>query len=130
MSRGMFGWSYPPGAASDPNAPYNQEDPPCEVCGKHVDDCICPVCLSCGCQGDPKCYANGDFDGAYNGHGLILTPEQTAARAAAQMAAAETDAYFDELARDAERMEAEQAAQEQEYYAAHLLPDVDPDQKG
>lgn len=26
MSRNVFGWSYPPGAATDPNAPYNQVD--------------------------------------------------------------------------------------------------------
>lgn len=25
-NEGVFGWSYPPGAASDPNAPYNQND--------------------------------------------------------------------------------------------------------
>lgn len=31
----IFGWDYPPGAEHDPNAPYNQEDPPdkCPVCG-------------------------------------------------------------------------------------------------
>lgn len=27
----MFGWSYPPGAANDPSAPYNQDDPPFEL---------------------------------------------------------------------------------------------------
>lgn len=26
MSRNPFGWSYPPGAENDPNAPYNQPD--------------------------------------------------------------------------------------------------------
>jgi hypothetical protein len=26
MSRNPFGWSYPPGAANDPNAPWNQDD--------------------------------------------------------------------------------------------------------
>lgn len=33
---GIFGWSYPPGAEHDPNAPYNQEDLPeeCPVCKK------------------------------------------------------------------------------------------------
>lgn len=35
---GKFGWSYPPGAATDPNAPYNQTPADalpvwCEVCG-------------------------------------------------------------------------------------------------
>lgn len=32
-----FGWRYPPGAANDPNAPYNQPDPPeCPECGELV----------------------------------------------------------------------------------------------
>lgn len=31
--RNKFGWSYPPGAANDPNAPYNQTPPPeCPAC--------------------------------------------------------------------------------------------------
>ena len=31
---GKFGWHYPPGAANDPNAPWNQPDPPeCNECG-------------------------------------------------------------------------------------------------
>lgn len=29
---GIFGWSYPPGAANDPNAPYNQTDVPLDLC--------------------------------------------------------------------------------------------------
>lgn len=32
---GKFGWSYPPGAATDPSAPYNQPDTPVFTC----DDC-------------------------------------------------------------------------------------------
>ncbi len=31
---GLFGWSYPPGAANDPSAPYNQDDEPIDL----VDD--------------------------------------------------------------------------------------------
>lgn len=55
-----FGWSYPPGAANDPNAPYNQnDDGPCEVCGQSYDDCICPECTTCGQIGDPACYDGG-----------------------------------------------------------------------
>jgi hypothetical protein len=54
--RGMFGWSYPPGAASDPNAPWNQEDPPCDICKRDPFDCICPECPVCGACGDPLCY--------------------------------------------------------------------------
>ena len=56
MARHMFGWSYPPGAAGDPNAPWNQEDGPCAVCCKSVEDCICPECPTCGEQGNPACY--------------------------------------------------------------------------
>lgn len=41
-----FGWHYPPGAANDPMAPYNQPDPECPDCHNiimekddHEDDC-------------------------------------------------------------------------------------------
>lgn len=51
-----FGWSYPPGAASDPYAPYNQSEAPCAICGEFEDACICPECTQCGAIGDPKCY--------------------------------------------------------------------------
>ena len=56
---GVFGWSYPPGAADDPNAPFNQDDPPCEVCGKFLDgddSCDCQECPKCGRKGDAECY--------------------------------------------------------------------------
>ena len=35
-----FGWSYPPGAANDPNAPYNQDfdDEHCVYCGADLDN--------------------------------------------------------------------------------------------
>lgn len=40
---GKFGWSYPPGAASDPNAPYNQTDYVIEdAIAEH--DLVCPAC--------------------------------------------------------------------------------------
>lgn len=55
---GKFGWSYPAGAANDPNAPWNQEEGPCEVCGKSLDDCDCPACPECGEHGNPKCKIN------------------------------------------------------------------------
>jgi hypothetical protein len=48
-----FGWSYPPGAADDPNAPYNQPDEQCDVCGKYVEAanneeaCECEWCPEC-----------------------------------------------------------------------------------
>ena len=50
-----FGWSYPPGAASDPYAPYNQPEQPCEICGKEAGHCDCPVCEVCGEQGRLAC---------------------------------------------------------------------------
>lgn len=80
MTRSPFGWSLPPGAAGDPNAPWNQSDPPCGVCGQAEDDCLCPECPTCGAVGDPACY-DGQYelsiliDGKWKngGHG---TPEQ------------------------------------------------------
>lgn len=54
--RGIFGWDYPPGAGNDPMAPWNQEDPPCEVCEQDVDSCTCPECPVCQTVGDPICY--------------------------------------------------------------------------
>lgn len=64
---GIFGWSYPPGAANDPSAPYNQEEGPCAVCGEFEDKCICPECPECTSIGDPQCYKE---------HGLVLTTVQ------------------------------------------------------
>ena len=63
---GICGWDYPPGAANDPNAPWNQKDSPCEVCGL-IYDCICPECPVCGEQGNGYCYMR---------HGLERTDEQ------------------------------------------------------
>jgi hypothetical protein len=50
---GIFGWSYPPGAADDPNAPYNQADEQCDVCGKYVDAVNNEEC--CECEFCPDC---------------------------------------------------------------------------
>lgn len=57
---GIFGWSYPPGAASDPNAPWNQQEGPCDVCGMCIDLCVCPECPMCGETGNRECYG-GDL---------------------------------------------------------------------
>lgn len=73
--RSIFDWSYPPGAASDPNAPWNQEDPPCEVCGSYIDSCVCPECTVCGSVGDPRCTTQ---------HGQALTEAQKASMEAAK----------------------------------------------
>jgi hypothetical protein len=64
---GIFGWSYPPGCSGPPD-----DEAPCDVCGREVDDCICPECPTCSGVGDPKCYEQ---------HGLVRTAEQIASRA-------------------------------------------------
>lgn len=63
MTRHLFGWDYPPGAENDPNAPWNQKDPPeCVSCGDALgENCTrgCakhggPVCDSCRCPDCPE----------------------------------------------------------------------------
>lgn len=80
--RNLFDWSYPPGAANDTNAPWNQDEGLCEVCGKPIDDCICPECPECGAQGDPVCYEK---------HGLVITEEQKTSKEHAERQAKEDD---------------------------------------
>ena len=52
-----FGWSYPAGADNHPMAPYNQGDPPCDVCGLDPaggdNGCHCPACRGCFVVGVP-----------------------------------------------------------------------------
>jgi hypothetical protein len=83
MSRSKFGWSYPPGAANDPNAPYNQDDDgPCAVCCKCVTDCICPECPVCGETGNPKCYLEEhESETDLTHEKMKLTREQAISRA-------------------------------------------------
>ena len=47
--------------------PPDYDEYPCEVCGNHIDDCICHECPVCGGYGDRFCYIN---------HGLRRTEEQ------------------------------------------------------
>jgi hypothetical protein len=61
---GIFGWDYPPGCSS---TPFDEPEPPCNVCGQFDDYCICPECPVCGCYGDPRCYIN---------HGLRRSEKQ------------------------------------------------------
>jgi hypothetical protein len=72
-------------------------DVPCDVCGRHVDDCICPECPECAFTGDPKCYKE---------HGMIMSQEQIESRAAADKAIAEENTrwekYVAEFAADEE----------------------------
>lgn len=98
--RSIFGWSYPPGAANDPSAPYNQVDPPCGVCGHDCEACICPECPVCGAQGDPGCY---------DAHGLERTPAQV-----------------DSLREAEARWEAENAALSEAMFRAYGSPEESP----
>jgi hypothetical protein len=93
---GIFGWSYPPGAANDPNAPYNQTDQPCEVCGKFPDNCICPECPNCGAYGDPHCYDN---------HGLVRTEAQTCSYAEYEEQQRQEQEYYDRYVEELEEEE-------------------------
>jgi len=43
------------------------EEYPCEICGEHPDNCICPECHICGEIGYKRCYVN---------HGMTRTEEQ------------------------------------------------------
>jgi hypothetical protein len=52
---GLFGWDLPPGCRAC-DLPGGEPDPPCEICGKDVDSCICPECPVCFQQGAPECY--------------------------------------------------------------------------
>lgn len=89
--RYTFGWSYPPGAANDPMAPYNQIDPPCEVCGLDVHDCICPECPQCHEVGRMLCYRQ---------HGMTETQQQIDNRVRREKECAEElaaeSAYWDD----------------------------------
>lgn len=76
-----FGYWYPPGAANDPNAPYNQDDPPCDICGQEIENCICPECSVCGQIGERQCY--GELPGAET-HGLVRSGWQLALKEAAE----------------------------------------------
>ena len=74
---------------------------PCNVCGKGVDDCICPECLGCGAVGDPYCYGQ---------HGLVRSQEQIDSRAEAE---AREEPHPDRLREDAlerKALRAEEAA--------------------
>lgn len=80
----IFGWSYPAGAENDPNAPYNQQEGPCGVCGQDIyGDCICPECPVCGATGDPLCYDGIELSllSGEPSHGLVRSFAQVALRA-------------------------------------------------
>lgn len=66
-------------------SPYEGELP-CAVCGKFVDDCVCPECPTCGVIGESRCYDEDEirqsFDPPLSGphHGLKLNIDQKIAR--------------------------------------------------
>ena len=62
--RNIFGWDLPPGVSMRDIDP---PESPCAVCGEFADNCICPDCPRCGCQGDPSCYER---------HGMTRSAEQ------------------------------------------------------
>lgn len=69
----IFGSSLPPGCH---RLPDEEPDPPCDVCGKDIDWCVCPECPICGETGNIKCY---QITGAWEGledHNLQLSKEQ------------------------------------------------------
>jgi hypothetical protein len=90
---GIFGWSLPPGCST---LPVEEPDGPCDVCGKEIDDCICPECPECGDIGNPACYIE---------HGMVKTQEQIASLAEAEArweAANKADAeYWDNYEKSA-----------------------------
>lgn len=64
MRHGVFGWSYPPGAENDPNAPYNQREPiDCSECNgtgtKFDPDAECPEDREYRCD---TCDGTGEVD--------------------------------------------------------------------
>lgn len=103
----LFGWSYPPGAASDPFAPWNQDESPCEVCGGGIDHCVCPECPVCGSVGDIDCY---DGNEGLMTHKLTRTQAQLDSMAAADAREADERAAI-------ERAYAEAADDEIDYCA-------------
>lgn len=51
-----FGWSYPPGCSGPPD----DDDRPCNHCGRCVYDCICEVCEICGVIDKQNCHTEID----------------------------------------------------------------------
>lgn len=94
MGHSIFGWSYPPGCNGPPDPEH-----PCGVCGKVIDNCICPECSECGSQGDPKCYES---------HGLVRSTEQIDSKV------------------EADRVQAEAVAAENAWLASQQ-PSVEPE---
>ena len=52
----MTGWNLPPGI-TESMLPGNRAEPPCGICGRHVDDCECPEDVA----GDPEKLSDGEL---------------------------------------------------------------------
>lgn len=63
----------PPGCG---RIPGEDEDGPCDLCRKSVDDCICAACPVCGAAGMLFCYVSEKR----GGHNMVLTVEQVISR--------------------------------------------------
>ncbi len=78
------GWNMPPGCF---RTPADEPDPPCAVCCRAVDDCVCPECKVCGEVGDQRCYLQpGDKDAPANPHAMKLNKAQVRGREEARVA--------------------------------------------
>jgi len=70
-----FGWSLPPGVSQRMIDDAAGVEGPCMVCGKAIDNCICPTCDKCDEVGNPVCYKE---------HGLVCSAEQINSLATAE----------------------------------------------
>ena len=85
----------PPGCTNKMIEDHFGSDGPCDVCGRSVDDCICPECPECGGVGDPRCYegsgqkykevkivkTGNKARAMFRHHGMKTTKEQRRGRA-------------------------------------------------
>ena len=104
-----FGYSLPPGCGS---LPGEEDDRPCDVCGKFEDDCICPECPNCGDVGNPKCYMPSDGNSTC---GMTKSQEQIDSLAEAENKWAEDNQAHAEAEAEAE-IEAAAFMRENEQY--------------
>ena len=50
----------------EPSDPAADADTCCQICGRDVEDCVCPECPACQVSGDPACILE-------HGYGPIVT---------------------------------------------------------
>ena len=56
--------------------PGEEDEGPCLICARPIDDCVCPECPTCQTVGDPRCYRE---------HGLRLNKAQAVGRRSMQV---------------------------------------------